>query len=72
MTTFDTSHPTYGVASIANRTSAKIGAAFSALAAWNDSRVTRKSLADLPDHVLEDIGMTRGDIDIVAGSHFIR
>ncbi len=29
---------------------------------WNSARKTRKALAKLSDYVLEDIGLTRGDI----------
>lgn len=45
------------------------GAAISALVArfvaWNDARVTRKALDRLSDHELDDIGLTRGDIDCI-------
>ncbi len=37
-----------------------------AVAAWNDARVTRKALSHLSDHELEDIGLSRRDIDTVA------
>lgn len=37
-----------------------------ALAAWNDARLTRNELAKLTDRELDDIGLTRGDIDRVA------
>ena len=40
--------------------------AFGSLAAWNDTRVTRKSLSSLSDRELDDIGHNRGDIDKVA------
>lgn len=36
-----------------------------ALAAWNDARVTRKALAKLSDRELEDIGLCRGDIEVI-------
>lgn len=36
------------------------------LAAWNNVRATRKALAQLTDRELEDIGLSRGDIDYVA------
>lgn len=36
------------------------------LQAWNDVRITRKSLAALSDHELADIGIERCDIDAVA------
>ena len=32
--------------------------------AWNDRRVTRNELHRLSDRELEDIGLTRGEIDI--------
>ena len=34
-----------------------------AVTAWNDVRVTRKVLSGLDDHMLDDIGLTRADID---------
>jgi uncharacterized protein YjiS (DUF1127 family) len=34
-------------------------------AAWNDARVTRNALSRLSDRELEDIGLCRGDIDVV-------
>jgi uncharacterized protein YjiS (DUF1127 family) len=36
------------------------------LAAWNDARITRKSLDKLTDHELDDIGLCRGDIEDIA------
>lgn len=36
-----------------------------ALAAWNDARVTRKALAKLSDRELDDIGLCRGDIEVI-------
>lgn len=33
---------------------------------WNDARVTRKALSRLTDRELDDIGLSRGDIEIVA------
>jgi uncharacterized protein YjiS (DUF1127 family) len=33
--------------------------------AWNDARVTRNALAKLSDRELNDIGLTRYDIDRV-------
>ncbi|MBW6505853.1 MAG: DUF1127 domain-containing protein [Rhodobacteraceae bacterium] len=39
---------------------------FGAIAAWNDTRMTRNELAKLTDRELDDIGLTRGDIDRVA------
>ena len=33
--------------------------------AWNDARVTRKALTKLSDRELEDIGLCRGDIELI-------
>ncbi len=33
--------------------------------AWNDARVTRKALSALSDRALEDIGLSRGDINTI-------
>ncbi|MDQ2067296.1 DUF1127 domain-containing protein [Xinfangfangia sp. CPCC 101601] len=35
------------------------------LAAWNDARVTRKALGKLSDRELDDIGLCRGDIEMM-------
>ena len=51
-------------------TSGRIGrffaTALATLIAWNDARVTRNALAQLTDRELEDIGLCRGDIDVIA------
>ena len=40
----------------------------SRLAAWNDARITRKSLSQLTARELDDIGLCFGDInDVAAG-----
>lgn len=33
---------------------------------WNNARIARKALSQLTDRELEDIGLCRGDIEIVA------
>lgn len=38
---------------------------FATLAAWNDKRVTRRELSKLSDRELDDIGLTRSDIDAI-------
>lgn len=43
-----------------------------AVMAWNDARVTRNALAALSDRELEDIGLSRGDIDAIADGIIIR
>ena len=32
---------------------------------WNDARVTRNALAKLSDRELDDIGLCRGDIEMI-------
>jgi uncharacterized protein YjiS (DUF1127 family) len=36
------------------------------IASWNDARVTRNALAKLSDRELDDIGLSRGDIEFIA------
>ncbi|WP_213684629.1 DUF1127 domain-containing protein [Roseicyclus sp.] len=45
---------------------------FGRIAAWNDARVTRKSLSALTDRELEDLGLVRGDIDDIARGNYQR
>ena len=40
-----------------------VSALLSAVANWNDARVTRKALSKLTDRELDDIGLCRGDIE---------
>ena len=63
MAAFDTSRPTYA----ANHKGfgAFATSLISAFAAWNDARVTRNALKRLSDHELDDIGLTRSDIDFI-------
>ena len=34
-------------------------------AAWNDARLTRKALGRLSDRELDDIGLCRGDVELI-------
>lgn len=45
-----------------------VGRVRAAIAAWNDARVTRQALSRLSDRELDDIGLTRSDIDAVSRS----
>lgn len=42
-----------------------VSANVSAFAAWNDGRVTRNALGKLSDRELDDIGLCRGDVDLI-------
>ena len=42
------------------------GTLFASVAAWNDARVTRNALSRLSDRELDDIGLSRADIDPIA------
>ncbi|MEO1732994.1 MAG: DUF1127 domain-containing protein [Pseudomonadota bacterium] len=66
MAAFDTTRPTYGSTGLFGRIASVFNAATAGIVAWNDARITRNSLAQLTDRELEDIGLVRGDIDMVA------
>ena len=63
MAAFDTVRPSYGKPAVSGRMSLGIAGMLGALAVWNDRRVTRRALSKLSDRELDDIGLTRGDID---------
>ncbi len=42
-----------------------LSGAFASLSVWNDARVTRNSLGKLSDRELDDIGLCRGDIEMI-------
>ena len=50
-----------------NRLSAASNALFGAFSHWNDRRSTRKMLGALSDRELDDIGLSRGDIEKITG-----
>lgn len=66
MAAFDTTRTTYGSSGFYGRIGAVLASAYAALVSWNDSRMTRNALSSLSDRELEDIGLIRGDIDVVA------
>ncbi|MFD1508742.1 DUF1127 domain-containing protein [Lacimonas salitolerans] len=64
MAVFDAHRPAaFGTAT---RKGGFVARTIAAIAAWNDARITRKALNKLSDRELEDIGLCRGDIDVVA------
>lgn len=42
-----------------------VGSLVASIASWNDVRVTRNALAKLSDRELDDIGLSRGDIEFI-------
>ncbi|MDD9923927.1 MAG: DUF1127 domain-containing protein [Boseongicola sp.] len=54
----------------ADRFNRLIASTIGALASWNDARNTRNALAKLSDHELDDLGISRGDIDRITGKSF--
>ena len=70
MAAIDFSRAAHGSASVANRFGTFFSRLIGAVVAWNDARVTRKTLGALSDRELEDIGLARGDIDAVIERRF--
>lgn len=68
MATFDTFRTTSGVARLTSRFSTLIAS----LQAWNDARITRKALNALTTRELDDLGLSRADIDDIAAGTFRR
>ena len=64
MAVFETTRPVAGLSF--GRISSFFVSMFGAIAAWNDARVTRKSLSKLTARELDDIGLCYGDIDMIA------
>jgi len=61
MAAFDPTRPTYSASP--KGFGAFATSLISAFTAWNDARQTRNALSRLSDHELDDIGLTRGDIN---------
>jgi uncharacterized protein YjiS (DUF1127 family) len=66
MALYDMTRAPAGGRSLTGRLSAAFSTLVTTFIAWNDARVTRNSLAQLSDRELDDIGLTRGNIDEVA------
>lgn len=65
MAAFDTTRTLNG-ASTSARISHMMTTLFGTVSDWNDARITRKSLSRLSARELDDIGLCRGDIDMIA------
>jgi len=63
MAAIDTTRTAQGTSGLIGRIGAFLYTTSAKLMAWNDARVTRKSLSALSDRELADIGLCRGDID---------
>ena len=63
MAVIDTSRPTIAGIGIGTRLSGVTGALLAAYSIWKDNRSTRIELSRLSDRELDDIGLSRGDID---------
>ena len=63
MAVFEYSRSVSEGASIFNRVSSFAYHLASRVIAWNDARMTRRALSRLSDRQLEDIGLTRGDVN---------
>lgn len=57
-------------ASLSVRATLSFGGLVDRVTAWNEARRTRNALSKLSTHELEDIGLTRGDIDRISGTRF--
>lgn len=63
MAAFDTTRVQFETAGIAGRIGQTFASLVAGYTAWNDARVTRNSLSALSDRELDDIGLSRGDIE---------
>lgn len=65
MAAFDTTRTQFETAGFAGRIGQAFAAMSATVAAWNDTRVTRGALAGLSDRELDDIGLSRSDIESI-------
>lgn len=66
MAVLDTTRATTGSFGLVGRIGAFFASVVNTVVEWNDSRVTRNALNGLTDRELEDIGLCRGDIEVLA------
>lgn len=69
MAALDITRTSYGFNGPAGRIGSTFTRIVSAIAEWNDMRMTRNALSSLSDRELEDIGLCRGDIEEIAAQH---
>jgi uncharacterized protein YjiS (DUF1127 family) len=63
MAAFDTTRAQFETAGFAGRIGQTFATLAAAVVAWNDDRVTRNALNGLTERELEDIGLSRFDVD---------
>jgi uncharacterized protein YjiS (DUF1127 family) len=68
MAAFETTRPVMG-STLGGRLSNLVSFIIAAYSDWNDARVTRNALAKLSDRELDDIGLCRGDIEMIASNN---
>lgn len=66
MTAIETTRTPYGTLDLVARINATLLSVAGSISSWNDARATRNALVGLSDRELDDIGLVRGDIDMVA------
>ena len=68
MAAFETTRTVADGASLGGRLTALATGMVATIRSWNDARVTRNALASLSDRELDDIGLSRSDIDAVVST----
>ncbi len=66
MAALDNTRIATGSFGLVGRIGSIFAAVTNAVVEWNDARATRDALNGLTDRELDDIGLCRGDIDVVA------
>lgn len=65
MAAFDTTHPARDAHGFVSRIAFPFTALVQGVLDWNDARATRVSLQKLSDRELDDIGLSRSEIETV-------
>ena len=65
MAATDTTRPAPFGAISTYRTIQFVSDVFEAVKGWNEARITRNALSKLSDRELDDIGLCRGDIEMI-------
>lgn len=66
MAVFANTRTQYQAGSAASRIANAFASTVNAIVAWNEVRATRTALSRLTDRELEDIGLSRGDIEWIS------